>query len=210
MTEKTFNLIESAAWHCVKKILLVQPKINEVELTIDKPWAPIGLNLDSAGVCVTAKRHKAWIGIGSNMGDSKTIVAEAIQCLANMEDISVVKISDFIITPPYGNVPQPDFLNGCIEIETIKTPHQLLDTLMAVEQVFGRERTLRWGPRTLDLDILLFDHEIINEEKLTIPHVDMTNRLFVLEPLAQIADWYVHPIAHQSIGTLYHTLKQKG
>lgn len=106
------------------------------------------------------------------------------------------------MTEPYGGVEQDDFLNGAIEAETFLSPDALLHKLHAIEQEAGRERKIHWGPRTLDLDILLYDHEIIDTEKLTIPHIDMQNRQFVLEPLSQLAPAYMHPVLHKTISQL--------
>ena len=91
-------------------------------------------------------------------------------------------------------VEQEDFLNGCLELETLLTPQELLEELHRIEQEAGRERKIHWGPRTLDLDILFYDKELIETEDLIIPHVDLENRYFVLKPLAEIAPNFRHPM----------------
>ena len=114
----------------------------------------------------------------------------------------VDKVSDFIITKPYGNVEQDNFLNGAIKIQTLYSPKMLLEFLQKLELDAKRVRTVHWGPRTLDLDIIFYDDMIIDEETLTIPHPDMANRDFVLTPLNQIAPHHMHPVFKKSIGEL--------
>jgi len=129
------------------------------------------------------------IALGSNLGDSRAILEAAIVMLAKTPGITVTSQSSWYRTAPIGP-PQPDYLNGCVILDVQLTPHDLLQTLLSIEKQFGRERRERWGPRTLDLDILLFDNLIIDTPTLQIPHPRMTERAFVLVPLAEIApDW---------------------
>lgn len=209
MTEKTFRLIESAAEYVASGILMKYPSVREVDVTIKKPWAPIGMHLDHASVTIHRKKHRVFIGIGSNMGDSAAIIREALGQISHLPDTAVTACSDFIVTKPYGGVVQNDFLNGCAELETLKEPEELLDTLMQIEKLFGRERLVHWGPRTLDLDILLYDDEIIATKQLTVPHIDMQNRLFVLGPLSEIAGYVRHPVYLKTIGQMYDELLKK-
>lgn len=204
MKEKTFKLIEAAAEYTARCILKKFKLVQKIVLTIKKPWAPIGMHVETAAVTITRCRHRAYVAVGSNIGDSKTIITMALKQLSELEDIELVKCSDFIVTPPYGVTEQPDFLNGCIEIETLMEPEELLDTLNRVEKIFGRERLVHWGPRTLDLDIIFYDDRVINTSRLTVPHSDMANRGFVLEPLNQIAGWYMHPVYHKTVTQLYN------
>jgi len=127
--------------------------------------------------------------------------------LKEAEDVRVVKIADVITTKPYGVEEQPDFLNSVIEIKTLLSPQELLDTLHEIENQAGRERTLRWGPRTLDLDIIFYDDLVMETETLIIPHVDMENREFVLEPMVQLAPWKRHPILHRTMEQLLQALQ---
>ena len=117
------------------------------------------------------------------MGDRMEYINQAINAIEAQDDTRVVHVSSLIETKPYGGVVQDDFLNGCIAIDTLKEPEELLDFLMDVEAQAGRVRTIHWGPRTLDLDILMYDDLVMNERRLTIPHKEMHKRLFVLEPL---------------------------
>ena len=98
-------------------------------------------------------------------------------------DVEVVRESQRIVTSPYGGVEQPDFINGVVEIQTLLSPEELLNLLHRIENKHGRTRELRWGPRTLDLDILFYDDLVLDSSDLTIPHRDLQNRDFVLVPL---------------------------
>ncbi len=104
---------------------------------------------------------------------------------------------------------QDDFLNGCLEIETIYSPQDLLAVINDIEQGAGRKRLIHWGPRTLDIDILLYDQEMIMEDTLKVPHVEMAKRAFVLEPLAEIAPYAYHPGYHKTIIELLEILQNK-
>ena len=119
----------------------------------------------------------------------------------------VEKVSSYLVTEPYGGVEQDDFLNACLCLKTYLSPEELLKRLHEIEQDAHRERIVRWGPRTLDLDILFYDNFTCNSRTLTIPHVDMHNRLFVLQPLVEIAPWWVHPWKGKSVSELYKELK---
>ena len=202
MQEESYDLIEAAAENVADAILLAYPQIKMVHVIVSKPGAPIPMDFDTVCVDITRGRHIAYLGIGSNLGDKEAYLDYAVDQLNKDEYIQVTKVSSYIITEPYGDVEQDDFLNGCLEIETIYSPQDLLAVINDIEQGAGRKRLIHWGPRTLDLDILLYDHEIIDTEKLTIPHIDMQNRQFVLEPLSQLAPAYMHPVLHKTISQL--------
>ena len=110
-------------------------------------------------------------------------------------------------TEPYGYTEQDEFLNSVMKIRTILPPHELLDRLHELEQEANRVRVIHWGPRTLDLDILLYDDLILDDEELHIPHIEMHKRDFVLIPLAQIAPWVRHPVYNQTVQELLERLK---
>lgn len=206
MKEKTFKLIEACADFVAREILRTFPLVAEVSLTIKKPWAPMHMHLDTVSVTVNRGRHQVFLSVGSNMGDSRSIISMALKQLAAIPDIELKQTSDFIVTKAYGYTDQPDFLNGCVELETLMEPEELLQTLHQVEKMFGRERIVHWGPRTLDLDIIFFDDMTINTKDLSVPHIDMANRRFVLEPLNQIAGWYMHPVYKMTVADLYKAL----
>ncbi|ERS92267.1 MULTISPECIES: 2-amino-4-hydroxy-6-hydroxymethyldihydropteridine diphosphokinase [Staphylococcus] len=134
-----------------------------------------------------------FLGLGSNVGDRENQLKEAIRLLDEQSGIKVVKVSSFYETEPVGYVDQPDFLNLCVEIQTELSPKAVLERGLAIEQQLHRVRKERWGPRTLDIDILLYGDQIIEEQDLTIPHPRMTERAFVLIPLQEIAPNKVEP-----------------
>lgn len=199
LTENTWKLIEAAAENLAAAILQKYHMIRELRLEIKKPWAPIGLPVEYASVIIERKWHTAYLSIGSNMGDRQGYLDLAAEELDRDPNCFLSKIADTIETAPYGVTKQPDFLNSCMEIRTLYTPKELLAVCNEIERQAGRERTVRWGPRTLDMDILLYDDCIMSEEALIIPHIEMHKRAFVLRPLAQIAPYVVHPILKKRV-----------
>lgn len=209
MENNTFALIERAAEFVCEKLLLEYDLLKKVTLKIEKPWAPVGLPLKTVAVEITRGWHEAYLSIGSNMGDKRAALLFAIEELKSAPDTEVSAVSDFIVTEPYGYTEQEEFLNGCLKIRTLKTPYELLDYIHEIEQKAGRERIIRWGPRTLDLDILFYDKLILEEDDLIIPHKEVEKRAFVLEPLMQIAPNFVHPLYNLTIEKLYTNLTKK-
>ena len=209
LKEHTYNLIEAVAEHLAAHLLMMDEKIRGVELTIGKPWAPIGLPLDTVSVTITRQWHTAYIALGSNMGNKAAYLKEAIEQLGQIKGCRVDKVSDFIVTKPYGGVDQEDFLNACLKMETLLEPEELLIVLHSIEANANRVREVHWGPRTLDLDILFYDEEIYQSKDLLIPHIDLHNRDFVLRPMSQIAPYYMHPVFHKSILQMYEELKER-
>lgn len=205
-TEEKYDLIETAAEKCAEAVLKGFPGVRAINIEVSKPNAPIGLDFETVSVDITRGWHTVYLGIGSNMGDKRAYIDTAVEALDKDEYIRVIKRSSIIKTAPYGVTDQDDFLNGALEIETLLSPSDLLDKLHEIEQAAGRERIKHWGPRTLDLDILLYDDLIINTENLTIPHVDMINRLFVLEPLNEIAPHLYHPVERTTVSHLLERL----
>ena len=129
---------------------------------------------------------QVFLGLGSNMCNRKEYLEKAIKTLENVSEITVIDMSSIYETEPFGNVNQSKFLNMVIKIETSLTPDKLLETTMAIEKDLDRVRTIRWGPRTIDIDILLYGSEVINTKDLIIPHAGLTEREFVLVPLLEI------------------------
>lgn len=199
MQENTYKLIETVAERLAEMILTAYKMVGQVTIEVKKPWAPIGLPIESAAVEITRKRHKAYIALGSNMGDSRALIDEAIEKLKAVPSNNVLRVSELIVTKPYGGVKQNDFLNGCLELDTLLEPHELLDLTQKIELEAGRERLVHWGPRTLDLDIIFYDNRVINDDRLTVPHIDIKNRIFVLKPMAEIAPYLVHPVYKKTI-----------
>ncbi len=147
----------------------------------------------------------AYIGLGANVGETADTLRRALEMLAKHSGITVWRISQFLKTAPVGGpADQPAYLNAVAELHTTLSPRELLAVLHEVEAALGRNRNneLRWGPRTCDLDILLYGSEDIDEPDLRIPHPRMHERRFVLEPLAQIAPNAVHPTREKTVAQL--------
>lgn len=209
MTASKYDLIEAVAWNISSTILAKYAEIKKVHISISKPDAPIPMKFETVCVDITTERHTVYLSIGSNIGDREAYLDYAVDQLNKDEYIKVNKVSDYINTKPYGGVEQDDFLNGCLEIETIYDPFELLAVIHDIEQGAGRKRLVHWGPRTLDIDILMYDREIIMEENLMIPHPEMTKRDFVLEPLCRIAPYAYHPGCNKTVSMLYEELKNQ-
>lgn len=131
--------------------------------------------------------HRAFIGLGGNLGDPQKAMREALRMLAASPDIHIAAVSSLYRTPPWGKVDQPDFLNAVAEVETCLEPRALLDFCLATESRLKRVRTERWGPRVIDMDILWFEGRCVDEAGLQVPHPRMGERAFVMVPLAEIA-----------------------
>jgi 2-amino-4-hydroxy-6-hydroxymethyldihydropteridine diphosphokinase len=139
------------------------------------------------------KLFDAYIGLGSNLGNPVATLRAAAEALAMMPDTRLGAISSFYANPPVGYVEQPDFVNAVAKVETALAPRALLDELLAIERRFGRVRDFPNAPRTLDLDVVLYSSEVVDEPGLTIPHPRMHERAFVIVPLAEIAPDLVIP-----------------
>lgn len=149
----------------------------------------------------------AYIGIGSNLGNRKKNLTQAIGLLKRDKNISLIKKSRFYETEPLGGLPQGKFLNGALKIQTDYSPEELLWELKKIESILGRKKTnLRWGPRTLDLDILFYGDCIMKNSYLTLPHPEIAKRTFVLKPLAQIAPNFRHPVLKKTIKQLWQEI----
>lgn len=130
---------------------------------------------------------RAFIGLGSNIGNTEETIKQALRILDSHPNLKVVVVSSLYLTEPVGYENQPWFSNCVAEVETELNPDRLLDVLQEIENDLGRTRTIRWGPRTLDLDILLYDKVNVFNERLMIPHPRMKERAFVMVPLVEIA-----------------------
>lgn len=207
-TTEKFNLIETLAETLAERILIEFYKIHSVKVRVSKPNAPIPMHISNVSVEISRAWHTSYISLGSNMGDKKQYLNNAIKDIAQNPLCRVMSISEFIDTKPVGNIPQDDFLNACICIETLYSPHELLEMLHNIENKAGRKRIIKWGPRTLDLDIIFFDDLIISDGMLTIPHTEMQNRFFVLQPLKEIAPYVVHPVYKCTVAELLTRLEK--
>jgi 2-amino-4-hydroxy-6-hydroxymethyldihydropteridine diphosphokinase len=142
---------------------------------------------------------KAYIGLGSNLGEREAMIRMALDDIARLPDTRLVRGSSLYDTEPVGDVDQPNFLNAVAQIDTELTARQLLWNLMLIEKRLGRVRTQRWGPRVIDLDLLLFGSLVVDEEDLKVPHPELTRRSFVLVPLVELDPLLVHPVTGETL-----------
>ncbi|WP_082235803.1 2-amino-4-hydroxy-6-hydroxymethyldihydropteridine diphosphokinase [Halobacillus massiliensis] len=151
----------------------------------------------------------AYIALGSNLDDRLEYLTEAIHFLDSHENIEVLRQSEIYETAPVGYTDQNDFLNMVLEIRTALLPIELLDYCQFIEQELGRKRVIKWGPRTIDLDILVYNQENMKDERLTIPHPHLQERAFVLVPLAELApDLYITSVQNKA-GVLLNRLPEE-
>ncbi|HEY8364612.1 MAG TPA: 2-amino-4-hydroxy-6-hydroxymethyldihydropteridine diphosphokinase [Haloplasmataceae bacterium] len=129
---------------------------------------------------------KVYLSLGSNIGDKFAYINQAIELLNKHQEVDVVRQSSYYETSPVGYLDQDNFINVALEVNTSLEPYALLSLCQEIEKKLKRERTIRFGPRTIDIDILLYDNVVMNDEKLTIPHPRMTERAFVLVPLSEL------------------------
>lgn len=152
--------------------------------------------------------HEVYLGIGSNLGNRRRNIEQAIELL-NLHGFLVKDVSPIFEYEPYGFKEQPRFLNAVLKGWWDGTPQELLNVLKKIEKKIGRKKRRRWGPREIDLDILFFDSIIYETEELKIPHPDLHNRVFVLEPLSTIAPKLVHPVFKKTIKELLDNIREK-
>jgi len=202
-----FRLIETVAEGLAEKLLIENPLLQKVKIEIKKPWAPVAMHLESISVEIERGRHRAYIALGSNIGDREAFLRFAVCELEKARGCRVLCVSEYIDTKPLGNIEQDDFLNGCLELETLLEPHELLELLHDIEDAAGRSRDAHWGPRTLDLDIIFYDNLIMSDVFLRIPHKEAHKRHFVLSPLSEIAGDMLHPVYLKTVSEMLSELQ---
>lgn len=207
-TSCSYDLIETAAEKLARALLIKYPMCFEVEVEVNKPNAPIEEEFENVSVDITRGWHDAYIAVGSNLGDSYDLIEAAKESLTASDEVELIKESSLISTKPYGVLDQPDFVNGLWKIRTVYEPYELLDELNEIEAHLGRQRLIHWGPRTIDLDIIYYDDLVLDTKRLTIPHIDMANRTFVLEPLNEVDPYVRHPLNGMRASQMLDILEQ--
>ena len=142
---------------------------------------------------------KVFVGLGSNLGDREFLIRKAVESMRDLPRTLVVRVSSLYDTDPVGEVDQPAFLNAVVWLETTLEPRELLWQLLLIEKRMGRVRSQRWGPRPIDLDLLFYGEESVDEPDLKIPHPEAQQRAFVLLPLSELDPDFVHPTTGESI-----------
>lgn len=207
--KEKYDLIETAAEKTAEFILLNYNLVKTVKLTLKKPWAPILKPLDYVAVQIERSLHSVYLALGSNLGNKKKNLDDALNLIDLNPLCKLCKVSNFYTTAPVGYLDQDDFLNAAAEIKTLMSPSELMDFLLEIEKELKRERKIHWGPRTIDLDILLYDDIVTEDEHIMIPHPRMHERLFVLEPLCDIAPYKLHPLLNKRIIDIKNEIVKK-
>jgi 2-amino-4-hydroxy-6-hydroxymethyldihydropteridine diphosphokinase len=156
------------------------------------------------------QKHHAYIGFGSNLGDRLENCRKALEALAALPESRLLKRSSFYETDPVGLEDQPSFINGVALLQTGKDAHWLLSQMLNIENTLGRIRTQKWGPRSIDLDLLFFDDLLIDSADLCVPHPLLHERRFVLEPLNEISPSFRHPLLDKTVAELLADLEARG
>ena len=195
-TGETYHLIEACAENIAMHILHTYPRIRAISVTVEKPWTPIGQSVQNLSAEIKRKWSKIYLGLGANMGEPKAALDCAIEKLA-CEALRVTRCSSYYKTKPISDIPQDDYLNCVVEAETTMCPNELMAHLLQIESAMGRERTVHWGPRVIDIDVLTYDDVVSDDSAITLPHPRMHERLFVLVPFCEINPYVVHPLLNQ-------------
>lgn len=201
-TGNVFNLIETLACRCCEAILENFPQADAVKVRVEKPQAPVKAKFKTVAAEAELHRERAYLALGSSLGDKKGYLDFAVKELASTRGITIKKVSSYSESAPYGGVAHNTFLNACTEIETYLPPRALLHEIQRIEAAGERIRTLRWDDRTLDIDIIFYGSQVICEDGLTIPHADYMNRPFVIEPLKEIAPDFLCPVTGTRVKNL--------
>ncbi len=185
-TENKFNLLEKLAGECANRIFEKFERVKKVSLSCYKPDAPMDFKFKTVGVRTEKERVRAYLSLGSSEGNRQENLKTAIALLNGVRGVRVEKVSSVIETLPYGGAAKNKFLNCAVCVSTFISPHTLLNEIHKIEASLGRVRTVRWGDRTTDIDIIFYGSQKICDDRLIIPHPDYKNRDFVLIPLKEI------------------------
>ena len=199
--QETYYLIETCAEKIASYILQNYPRIKAVCVIVEKPWAPIRQSVRNISVQIYRKRSKVYLGLGSNMGDTKAALDTAIENLGR--ELNILQCSSYYKTKPVSNIPQDDYLNCVVEAETLLSPQELIEFIMKTETDLGRIRSnIRWGPRVIDIDVLIYEDVISDQKEIILPHPLMHERLFVLTPFCEINPFCIHPLLNKRMADL--------
>jgi len=149
---------------------------------------------------------RVFVGLGSNLGEREFLIRKAVEALRDLPRATVVRVSSLYDSDPVGEVEQPAFLNAVVWLETEMSARELLWQMLLIEKRMGRVRSQRWGPRPIDLDLLFYGDESIDEPDLTVPHPEVPNRAFVLLPLQELDPEFVHPVTGESVKRMIQKL----
>ncbi len=207
LQQNTFDLIETAIYRLSNFLFSKYNEIEELELEIFKPNAPVDLEFKDISVKVRHKRNSVFIALGSSIGKKDDYFDKAIKMLKETIGVYKIKESNRYKSLPLGDTAKEEFLNSVIEIETILSPFKLLEVLNEIEDSLDRKRDIKWGDRTIDLDILFYNDEIICKDNLIIPHPEVRNRDFVLKPMMDLNKNFISPLDKKRIIDLYNELK---
>lgn len=195
------DLIETLAHQLVEKIFQHYPLVQELDLEVKKPWAPVPLPLDTCSVALSRKKRRYFIGLGTNQGQREENLARALLELEQAGFVLLQK-SSILETEPWGGVEQAAFLNQVVELESWQEPSEVMSMLLAIEEKMGRMREIKWGPRLIDLDILYIEDQVLYQPHLIVPHPYVAERAFVLQSLAELAPHFLDPVQKKSIRQL--------
>lgn len=208
MQTKTCKLIETIADLLAQAILLrYHGRVKEVDVELEAPDLVQDPHYGKVSVKVNRAWHSVYIGVASNIGDRQGNILNGIDRMKQDSGIKVMQLSPLCEYPPYIITNQDDFVTGVVRIETVYSPMELLRALQAIEKLPRGMKPVRWGPRRLDLDILFYDKLVMDDYYLTIPHIDMHRRIFVLEPMNELAPWFRHPAIGKTMRRLLRELK---
>lgn len=207
--EERFDLIEAAAEYTVQEIMVFFKKIQAMELEVRKPSAPVKYQPEDISVTIYREWHKVYLAFGSNIRNARGYINEAYVYIKEPYAVRNAIKGMYYTSKPYGPVKQKDFINGIIELETYMDPEEMVTYIHEIEDYLERDRSVKWGPRSIDLDIIFWDDWVYSSETLTIPHVDMENRMFVLQPLCDFCPGYRHPVLGKTVEQLKKELEAK-